>query len=206
MQFPVCNITWNDGASAIRALCKQHRCTQGRGVNCPIFLGPGLSIWVEKRQRCDGKSQDISLSDAHVDVRVWPIDWRDVSPSNTFQWQVVNLVIKLEIFLCVYQWTDQYWFSLYFLNFQESIQFQCQYWSDAEMMNFPPLRIVGFQDSMHLLFRGNWQMYVNVLAGFKKWNEAAHLFRSVMCHKARASTLSSLLHGAGMTSIIKGQF
>lgn len=32
----------------------------------------------------------------------------------------------------------------------------------------------------------NWQMYVNVLAGCEKWNEAAHLFRSVMCHKARA--------------------
>lgn len=102
--------------------------------------------------------------------------------------------------------SEVYSLYLYLIRFQWVIQLNANIDQMLRWWTFSPWRIVGFQNSMHLLFRSNWQMYVNVLAGFKKWNEAAHLFRSVMCHKARASLLSSLLHGAGMTSIIKRQF
>ena len=89
----------------------------------------------------------------------------------------------------------------------------------SEVYSWMPILIRCWDDELSLLggllafniqcicfSESNWQMYVNVLAGVKKWNEAAHLLRSVMCHKARAPALSSLLHGAGMTSIIKWQF
>lgn len=64
----------------------------------------------------------------------------------------------------------------------------------------PKIQRVCFSDASR-------QMYVNVLAGLKKWNEASHPLRSVMCHKARASALPSLPpRGPVVTSIIKWQF
>lgn len=153
----------------------------------------------------------------------WNFDWHDARVPTTEQQGlargsecVLHWKSKWETNCNVFEWFRFFSWCIYCIDgkYMWCVSFsvrQLEHQSMYQKLNeqtcvfcrrrvVPNIQRVCFSDT-------SWQMYVNVLAGLKKWNEATHPLRSVMCHKARASALVSLPpRGPGVTSIIKWQF